>query len=96
MNTYLKYQENYKHGIIGFATISILGQSCLGSIAAMFVLMGGTTPLQMVQLFFVTIFCMIYNGAVLSQQKASVSFAILTISVLTSLLCIALNIHELI
>jgi len=96
MNTYLKYQENYKHGLIGFATLSILAQSCLGSFAAMFILMGGTSPAQMVQLFFVTIFCMIYNGAVLSQQKAYVSFAILAVSVFLSLLFIAINIHSLI
>ncbi|MXN91426.1 hypothetical protein GR160_09310 [Flavobacterium sp. Sd200] len=95
MSTYQKYQESYKRGLIGFATLSILGQSCLGSFAAMFILMGGTSPLQMVQLFFVTIFCMIYNGAVLSQQKANVSFTILTISVLTSLLFIALNFNVL-
>lgn len=96
MSTYHKYQENYERGLIGFATLSILGQSCLGSFAAMFILMGGTSPLQMVQLFFVTIFCMIYNGAVLSQQKAVISFGILTLSVVTSLLFIALNINALI
>lgn len=95
MNFYQKYLDSYKHGLIGFATLSILGQSCLGSIAAMFILMGGTTPLQMVELFFVTIFCMIYNGAVLSQQKATLSFAILAISISVSLISIALNFNNL-
>jgi len=95
MKTFQKYLQNYERGIIGFATISILGQSCLGSIAAMFILMGGTTPAQMVQLFFVTIFCMIYNGAVLSQQKAKLSFGILAISVSLSLITIVLNLNYL-
>ncbi|WP_296142861.1 hypothetical protein [uncultured Flavobacterium sp.] len=96
MNFYQKYLDSYQHGIIGFATLSILGQSCLGSIAAMFILMGGTSPFQMVQLFFVTIFCMIYNGAVLSQQKPKLSFAILTISIAVSFLSIILNFNNLI
>jgi len=95
MNFYQKYLDGYKHGIIGFATLSILGQSCLGSIAAMFILMGGTSPLQMIQLFFITIFCMIYNGAVLSQQKAKLSFGILAISISLSLITITLNLNTL-
>ena len=95
MNFYQKYLDGYKHGIIGFATLSILGQSCLGSIAAMFILMGGTSPLQMIQLFFITIFCMIYNGAVLSQQKAKLSFGILAISISLSLIAITLNLNTL-
>lgn len=95
MNFYQKYLDGYKHGLIGFATLSILGQSCLGSIAAMFILMGGTSPVQMIQLFFVTIFCMIYNGAVLSQQKAQLSFAILTLSIVASIISIVLNFSNL-
>ncbi|MFL9837629.1 hypothetical protein ABS768_08980 [Flavobacterium sp. ST-75] len=54
MKTYQKYLENYKRGFIGFNTLGILFQSCLGSAAAMLVLQNGTSLAQMVQLFFIT------------------------------------------
>ena len=95
MNLYQKYLDGYSHGLLGFTTLSVLGQSCLGGIAAMFILMGGTSALQMVQLFFVTIFSMGYNGAVLSQQKPVLSFGILAAGVVISLLSIFLNIGHL-
>lgn len=96
MKTYHNYLEGYKRGLIGFATLSILAQSCLGSIAAMLILMGGTSVGQMVQLFFVTIFCMGFNGAVLSQQKPKFVFATLIISVTLSIVFSIANLLSLI
>jgi hypothetical protein len=80
METYKIYLEKYSNGVIGFNTFGILVQSCLGSIAAMAILMNGNSPMQMVQLFLVTIICMGFNGAVLSQQKPKIAFNILLIS----------------
>lgn len=75
----------YKKGEMGYATIAIIGQSCLGSAAAMVLLMGALdTAVKMTLLFFVTIFCMAFNGAVLAQLKPLTTFNILILSVLFS------------
>ena len=92
MSTYQKYLDGYARGYIGFNTIAILFQSCWGSAAAMYVLKNGTSPLQMVQLFFVVILCMIFNGSVLSQQKPKVVFNLLIASVLINAIILILNI----
>jgi len=85
--------KEYNAGILGYATIGIIGQSCIGSLAAMLILMNDSIgrPLQIMELFLVTILCMIYNGSVLSQQKGKVQFSILMTSVLASALFITLN-----
>lgn len=91
MKTYQKYLDNYSRGLIGFATLSVLFQSCLGSAAAMYILMNGVTPGQMVQLFVIVILCMGFNGAVLSQQSAKTIFNLLLLSVLASTVLIIAN-----
>jgi hypothetical protein len=92
MSTYQKYLDSYARGYIGFNTIAILFQSCWGSAAAMVVLQNGTSPLQMLQLFFVVILCMIFNASVLSQQKPKVVFNLLLASVFVNAIILILNI----
>lgn len=77
---------------LGYAAIAIIGQSCLGSVAALFVLMNEQPPmLLLAQLFLVTILCMAFNGAVLAQLKAKHTFNLLIASVFFSLITIWLN-----
>ncbi|MBO0323766.1 hypothetical protein J0X14_15760 [Muricauda sp. CAU 1633] len=79
----------FKKNRLGYSTIAIIGQSCLGSAAAMVLLMGTMDmALKMTLLFFVTIFCMAFNGAVLAQLKPATTFNILILSVLFSTLVI--------
>ena len=92
MSTYQKYLDNYARGYIGFNTIAILFQSCWGSAVAMYVLKNGNSPAQMVQLFFVVILCMIFNGSVLSQQKPKIVFNLLLASVLINTIILIANI----
>ncbi len=80
-NIYSKLFQEYKRGQMGYAAIAIIGQSCLGSAAAMVLLMGGLgMVLKMILLFLVTIFCMAYNGAVLAQLKPLSTFNLLILS----------------
>lgn len=80
-NIYSKLFREYKRGQMGYAAIAIIGESCLGSAAAMVLLMGGLEMvLKMILLFLVTIFCMAYNGAVLAQLKPLSTFNLLIIS----------------
>ena len=91
MSTYQKYLNNYARGYMGYNTLAVLGQSCLGGITAMFVLQNGTSPVQMFQLFLVTILCSGFNGAVLSQQKPKVIFNLLIATVIANTIISIIN-----
>ena len=91
MHLYKNLLSEYKKELMGYSTLAIIGQSCIGSTAVMFLLMNGISTNQSFQLFLVTIFCLFYNGAVLSQQNAKVSFNLLISSITISLLVIARN-----
>lgn len=91
MNTYNNVFGVFQRGFIGYCTLGVLVQSCLGSIAAMAILQNGTSFGNMVQLFLVVISCMAFNGAVLAQQKPKVVFNILIWSVLLSLVIATIN-----
>ena len=58
----------------------------------MTVLQNGNTPRQMVQLFFVVILCMGFNGAVLAQQKPKIVFNLLLASVFINAFILLLNV----
>ena len=92
MSYYQKYLDGYTRGFVGFNTLGILFQSCWGSVAAMTVLQNGNSPRQMVQLFFVVILCMGFNGAVLAQQKPKTVFNLLLASVIVNAFIILLNV----
>lgn len=92
MSVYQKYYQVFEKGFIGYSTMGILSQSCMGSAAAMAILQNGTNLWGMVQLFFVVASCMTFNGAVLSQQKPRLVFNILLWSISVSVLVIAINI----
>lgn len=78
---------------MGYATIAIIGQSCLGSAAAMVLLMGTLdTAIQMTLLFFVTILCMAFNGAVLAQLKPLTTFNLLIMSIVFNTLVVLFHI----
>lgn len=91
MTLYQKTLQDFTRGYMGFATLAIIGQSCLGSAAAMYVLMNGTSRLQMTQLTFVVVTCMLVNGAILAQQKPKLVFNLIITSVFTSIVMIILN-----
>lgn len=91
MSLYNKYFGVFERGFIGYCTLGILAQSCLGSIAAMSILQNGTSAGNMVQLFLIVVSCMAFNGAVLAQQKPKVVFNILIWSVLLSIVISAVN-----
>ncbi|MFP9112901.1 hypothetical protein ACLI1A_03095 [Flavobacterium sp. RHBU_3] len=81
MSTYQYYLQSYTRGFLGFSTLSVMIQSCLGGLAAMAILMNGNSPLQMYQLFVAVVLCVGYNGALLSQQTAKTSFNLLLVSI---------------
>ncbi len=91
MSTYQKVYGGFERSFMGVTTIAVLVQSCLGGIAAMAVLMNGTSFIQMLQLFMVVCACIGFNGAVLSQQKPKVTFNILVGGVIVNIILAAVN-----
>ncbi|MEQ5791470.1 hypothetical protein J4E06_10440 [Muricauda sp. NFXS6] len=92
-NIYGQTFNEFKKRQLGYSTIAIIGQSCLGSAAAMLLLMGNMEmALKMTILFFVTIFCMAFNGAVLAQLKPLTTFNLLILSIVFSTLVIIAHI----
>ncbi len=84
--------NEFKKKQLGYSTIGIIGQSCLGSAAAMVLLMGEMDMvLKMILLFFVIIFCMAFNGAVLAQLKPLTTFNLLILSIAFSILVIMVH-----
>ena len=91
-NIYGHPVTEFKKRQLGYSSIAIIGQSCLGSAAAMVLLMGEMVmSLKMTLLFLVTIFCMAFNGAVLAQLKPLTTFNLLILSVVFSTLVILLH-----
>ena len=74
-----------------FVPLSIILQSCLGSIAVMLILMQGISLSSVLQMSVVVFTCGIYNGGVLAQLPAKMNFKILLISILISLVLIVVN-----
>lgn len=91
MGLYLKSFNQFKSEERGYGTIFIIIQSCLGSIAAMYILINGTAIFQMIQLFLVTIVCMSFNASILAQLKSKVVFNLFFISIILSVLVLFLN-----
>jgi len=85
--------NEYVRAAYGYASIGIIVQSCMGSIAAMLLLMNAelSRGTQMIELTFVTVLCMAYNASVLAQLKGKLQFRILVLSIFTSLMIILLN-----
>ena len=91
MTLYQKKLTDFNNNFIGFATLIVIGQSCLGSAAAMNILKNGTSILQMVQLGIIVLICMLVNTSILAQMKHKVIFNLTIISVISSIFFIFIN-----
>lgn len=91
MTLYNKTLNDFDNNFIGFATLIIIGQSCLGSIAAMSILKNGTSITQMLQLSIVVLICMLVNTSILAQMKHKVIFNLTILSAISSIIFIFIN-----
>jgi hypothetical protein len=91
MKLYKDLLEEFKNGQMGYAAFAIIGQSCIGSVAAMMILMSDLSQVTLLLLLFlVTVLCMAFNGAVLAQLKPKITFNLLVLSVMFSGIVIAI------
>ncbi|WP_047414457.1 hypothetical protein [Cellulophaga sp. Hel_I_12] len=90
MNLYHHLFTEFKGKQLGYSAIAIIGQSCLGSIAAMLILKSAAPKVALLlELFLVTMVCMSFNAAVLAQLKPKITFNLLLLSVAFSIAIIA-------
>ena len=95
MKLYAKLLHDFKKDYILFIPLSIIFQSCLGSIAAMFILMNSIKTFHFVELTFCVIFAMAYNGAIFAQIKINWVFNLLLATLLIDVVLIIINVLKL-
>jgi hypothetical protein len=91
MTLYQTTFENFNKNYIGSATMAVIGQSCLGAAAAMFILSHGTSIGQMLQLGVIVLACILANTSILAQMKHKVVFNFIITSAILSILLIIVN-----
>lgn len=88
MVTYLL--KDFKKNFLANAILGVIVSSCLGSFAAMLILGDGNSIWHVIHLAWIVIICMIYNASVLIHLSAKYVFTLQIISVLSSIISIAL------
>lgn len=91
MNFYQKSLAEFEEDYYAGGTTGIIVSSCLGSIAAMLILMTGHGLIEMIQLGAVVIVCMWYNASFLAQLKAKFVLNSFILSILVSTILIIVN-----
>lgn len=92
MTFYQKQLSEFSRDFFAGSTTGIIVSTCIGSIAAMLILMNGHTFVDMLQLASIVIVCMWYNASVLAQLKPKFVFNSLIVSLVVSVTFIAINI----
>ncbi|KAF2334280.1 hypothetical protein [Flavobacterium daemonense] len=91
MTLYQSTFDIFNRNYMGSAAMAVIGQSCLGGAAAMYVLSNGTSIPQMIQLAIIVLACVFANTSILAQMKHKVIFNFIILSALLSIFFIVLN-----
>jgi len=83
--------NEFKEMYYTFAALGIIASSCLGSIAAMLILMQGSRSIQIIEMFLVVSVAMWFNATVLAQLKPKMVLNSLIASVFVSIFIISLH-----
>ncbi|WP_103071427.1 hypothetical protein [Aquimarina sediminis] len=89
---YSKLLKDFKELYMAYIPLMIILSSCLGSVAAMYILMQDRSFSQVVQLSLCVIVCMVFNASILAQMKAKFVFNLLIASLLINSILILINI----
>ncbi|WP_025739740.1 hypothetical protein [Aquimarina pacifica] len=90
---YSKLINSFRQMYMAYIPLSIILSSCLGSIAAMYILMQERSLLQIIELTICVIICMTFNAAILAQMKPKFVFNLLIASLVINTTLIALTIN---
>ncbi len=86
------FNENY----ILYIPLTIILQSCIGSIAAMYILMNSPNEaFKFFELTLCVVLAMGYNAVIFAQLKTKIIFPILLASITINILLIIINVYQL-
>lgn len=92
MTLYQKTLVDFQKSYFLFAALVIIAQSCLGGIAAMYILENGNAIPQMLQLGMIVMTCTFVNVGILAQLTPKTIFNLTIFSVILSLIAIVMNV----
>lgn len=84
-------QREFENDYFMYIPLTIILNSCIGSIAAMTVLAQGTSLLTGIELTLCVSLCMGYNAALLAGSNKKIAFWLLAISLVANLLLILIT-----
>ena len=91
MTPYHKGLEDFKQNFTLYIPLSIILQSCLGSIAAMFILINSQPNFRFFDLTMVVSFAMLYNGSLYAQMKPKWIYNLLILTLLVHITFLIIN-----
>lgn len=92
MTLYTRYYEEFQDKYTMYIPLTIILQSCLGGIAAMYILMNGLDTISsLIQLGLCVIVTSFYNASILAQLKGKWVFNTLIFSLVMSVVFILVN-----
>lgn len=95
MTLYQKGLQDFKDNFTLYIPLSIILQSCLGSIAAMFILMNSKPDFHLFELTLCVSFAMAYNGIIYAQMKTKWVYNLLITTMMVHIVLIIINITRL-
>lgn len=91
MTLYNKGLADFREHLTLYVPLSIIFQSCIGSIAAMLILKNSNPTFHFLDLTLVVIFAMAYNGSLYAQMKPKLIFNLFIVTVLVHVTFIIIN-----
>ncbi len=92
MMTYDDFLIDFKKNFLTYIPLSIILQSCIGSVAAMYILMGASIDdFPFFQLGLCVIVSMAYNASIMAQLNKKIVFNLLILSLVVNILLVIFN-----
>ncbi len=91
MTLYNKGFEDFKEHLTLYVPLSIIFQSCLGSVAAMFIMKNSFQTFRFIDLILVVSFAMAYNGSLYAQMKPKLIYNLFIATILVHSTFIFIN-----
>ena len=86
-----KLQEEFEYDYYMYVPLTIILNSCIGSIAAMTILAQGTSLLTGIELTLCVSLCMGYNAVLLAGSNKKIAFWLLGVSLIVNMLLILIT-----
>jgi hypothetical protein len=85
------WQQEFEHDYYMYVPLSIILNSCIGSVAAMTILAQGTSLISGIELTLCVSLCMGYNAALLAGSNRKFAFWLLIVSLVVNILLILIT-----